>query len=254
MIANSTSRFSNRVEDYVKYRPGYPAEIVTWLQENYNLLPGHLIADIGSGTGISSMLFLKAGYNVLGIEPNKEMREMSVKLLAQYPHFLAIDGTAEATSLRDKSIDAIICGQAFHWFNTQKTKPEFTRVLKKNVILVLIWTERLTDTAFEKEYDQLIIKHGNDYLKVDHRNINTDQIASFFEPQVCELKIFANEQVFDFDGLKGRLLSSSYMPALNEPGYDNMIIDLCNLFEKYQENDTIKITYDTKVYAGVFNV
>ena len=250
MTKDSTTRFSNRVADYVKYRPGYPAAIVTWLQEHYHLPGGKTIADIGSGTGISSRLFLQAGYKVWGIEPNAAMREMSVQLLSNYPYFRAKDGTAEATGLPDSSVGAIVCGQAFHWFDAVKAKQEFKRILKANGTVVLIWNERLTESAFEKAYDQLIIQHGNDYVQVDHRNINPDKIASFFQPQPCTLKIFDNRQVFDFDGLKGRLLSSSYMPAANEDGYEDMINDLKKLFDQHEQNGKITINYATKVYAS----
>ncbi|MGC4034966.1 MAG: class I SAM-dependent methyltransferase [Chitinophagaceae bacterium] len=250
MQNNSTKRFSNRVEDYVKYRPGYPDEIVRWLEAEFSLSAKMIIADIGSGTGISSELFLRNNYKIIGVEPNKEMREMSIRLLSHNPHFKAIDGTAEASNLPDDSIDVIVSGHAFHWFDRQKTKPEFQRVLRDSAMVILIWNERLTSSAFEKEYDQLIIKHGHDYMAVDHRNIDQQRIDSFFYPHTCELKIFPNQQVFDFDGLKGRLLSSSYMPSINDDGYTAMIDDLHSLFEKYSDDKRIIISYDTKVYVG----
>lgn len=250
MPQNSTTRFSNRVEDYVTYRPGYPEEIVHFLEDIYDLKKGDLIADIGSGTGISSELFLRKGYRVTGVEPNREMREKSVSLLGSDPGFNAVDGTAEATGLPDGSVDAIIAGQAFHWFDRDKARREITRILKPDGLVALIWNERLTTSDFEAEYDQLIVRHGNDYVKVDHRNIDLDKISAFFEPQVVELKIFPNHQDFDFCGLEGRLLSSSYMPAKNDSGYKAMSADLKALFDRYQKNSTIRINYDTKVFVG----
>lgn len=252
MPTNSTTRFSNRAENYVKYRPGYPEEIISWLQTNYVLPVSSTIADIGSGTGISSELFLKKGYSVTGVEPNAAMREMSEQLLEDYSNFEAIDGTAEHTTLADQSIDVIVAGQAFHWFDVDKTKTEFLRILKPEGLVILIWNERLTISAFEEEYDKLIIKHGKDYVKVDHRNINTENIEAFFFPQKCSLQIFSNQQVFDFEGLKGRLLSSSYMPAEVDEGYTAMMDDLQLLFKKYNSNNTIPIHYSTKLYSGVF--
>ncbi|MGV2480245.1 UNVERIFIED_CONTAM: class I SAM-dependent methyltransferase, partial [Salmonella enterica subsp. enterica serovar Weltevreden] len=82
--SNSTTRFSNRVEDYVKYRPLYPAEIVPYLEGHHAFHAGMCLADIGAGTGISSELFLKAGYAVVAVEPNREMREKSEHLLVSY--------------------------------------------------------------------------------------------------------------------------------------------------------------------------
>ena len=252
MATNSTTRFSNRVENYIKYRPNYPAAIVNWLQQHYSFPASCTIADIGSGTGISSELFSTHGYTVLGVEPNAAMRQASVQLLKNYPKFKAIDGTAEATTLPDQSIDAVISGQAFHWFNQDKTKAEFLRILKPGGIVALIWNERLTSSPFEKEYDELIINHGQDYVKIDHRNISAEDIHQFFYPQQCELKIFSNQQIFNFEGLKGRLLSSSYMPTEKEEGFTAMINALQYLFNKYNKDGLITIQYDTKLYSGIF--
>lgn len=250
MKTDNTTRFSNRVEDYVKYRPSYPQEIITFLQQDYGLAPGRLLVDIGAGTGISTELFLKAGYRVIAVEPNRGMREKSVELLSAYEGFRALDGKAEGMPLEDGSIDGIIAGQAFHWFDREKTKQEFRRLLKPGSPLVLIWNERKTTSDFEKDYDELIIRHARDYVQVDHRNIRTEDIEAFFFPQAVQLRVFANEQVFDFEGLKGRLLSSSYMPARGEEGYEAMMADLRDLFGRYQVEGRITIHYDTKVYVG----
>jgi SAM-dependent methyltransferase len=250
MATNSTTRFSNRVEDYVKYRPGYPKDILNYLSTGFGLSSKKIIADIGSGTGISTEMFLAEGYTVFAVEPNKEMRDKATELLGHYALYHEVDGTAEATTLEDNSVDAIIAGQAFHWFQPGQTRLEFSRILKKDGIVVLIWNERLTASEFEVKYDELIIKHGKDYVQVDHRNISTGRIEAFFNPSPFEYKVFANKQVFDFDGLKGRLLSSSYMPSANEEGYNEMIEDLQVLFNQYQEGGWITINYDTKVYTG----
>jgi len=251
MTTNSTTRFSNRVNDYVKYRPGYPAQIIGYLQQQYNLTTDKLIADIGAGTGISTQLFLEAGCRVIAIEPNQPMRDKAIELLGNWPGFKAQNGTAEDTGLATESIDAVIAGQAFHWFDAGKTRTEFERILKPNGLIALIWNERRTGSAFEKEYDELIIKHGKDYVQVDHRNIDAEHIGAFFNPQPYQLKTFYNEQVFDFDGLTGRLSSSSYMPTKDEEGYEAMITDLQALFDKYQQNGAITIQYDTNVYTGI---
>ncbi|MEO3404399.1 class I SAM-dependent methyltransferase [Mucilaginibacter sp. CAU 1740] len=250
MVNNSTTRFSNRVEDYVKYRPDYPTEIVKFLHDTYNLTQDKLIADIGAGTGISTALFLNKGYRVIAVEPNYEMRAKSEELLGTFHGFMAHNGTAENTGLTDASIDAIIAGQAFHWFDAVLTRAEFKRILKPGGIVALIWNERKTSSVFEQEYDELIVKHARDYVKVDHRNIDTERIAAFFNPSPMHLEIFENKQIFDFEGLKGRLMSSSYMPTKDDEGFDDMIADLQVLFDKFQQGGVITINYDTKVYSG----
>jgi ubiquinone/menaquinone biosynthesis C-methylase UbiE len=250
MAKDNTKRFSNRVEDYVKYRPSYPVEIISFLQQQFDLTNDKQITDIGAGTGISAALFLNAGYSVTAVEPNKEMREKSIELLNKFPGFKAVDGTAEHTTLQDKSIDAIIAGQAFHWFEVDAAKAEFKRIVKDNGLVILIWNERLVNSAFEKEYDQLIIKYSKDYEEVDHRNLDDDNIGAFFAPEPFQYKTFANKQVFNFEGLQGRLQSSSYMPTQGEEGYEAMITGLQKLFNEHEENGAITINYITKVYVG----
>lgn len=250
MSTDSTKRFSNRVDDYVKYRPHYPIEIINFLQNSYALSTDKLVADIGAGTGISTALFLDAGYPVIAVEPNTEMRDKAIELLSSFTGFKAVDGTAENTALQAGSIDAVIAGQAFHWFNAQNTRTEFKRILKPEGIVILIWNERKTESAFEQEYNQLIIKHGQEYVKLDHRNIDAEHIGAFFAPEPFRLEVFQNKQVFDFEGLTGRLISSSYMPTKDQAGYIPMISDLKNLFNEYQQHDMITINYDTKVYVG----
>jgi len=250
MQQKSTTRFSNRVEDYVKYRPGYPKDIITLLENRYRLSPGDFIADIGSGTGISSALFLDAGYKVAGVEPNREMRDKSIGLLGDNPAFTAIDGTAEHTTLADKCAAAIVAGQAFHWFDRKAARKEFARILKPGGTVALIWNERLTATEFEQEYDRLITTHAIDYVQVDHRNINLEKISEFFSPAHVHLDSFPNSQAFDFDGLKGRLRSSSYIPSQDDPRYPAMLADLEALFKKHQENSYVHIHYETKVFSG----
>lgn len=249
-MQNNTSRFSNRVEDYVKYRPHYPEEMITYLEQQAVLQPGMLLADIGSGTGISSQLFLQKGYTVLGVEPNKEMREKSEELLKDYPQFNAIDGTAEHTTLEKHCIDVIIAGQAFHWFNQEAARTEFRRILKKDGHVLLVWNERMTGSPFEKAYEQLIERHGKQYKELNHRNIDIAVIEKFFHPSTVTLTEFANKQVFDYEGLEGRLLSSSYMPSREDERYPALVADLKQLFGQFQEEGHITIHYTTRMYQG----
>lgn len=252
MADNSTTRFSNRVDNYVKYRPGYPEAIVAYLHTVHHLTIGSIIADIGAGTGISARLFLDKGYTVMTVEPNTAMREKCIELLGQYQNFKTSSGTAEHTMLEAGSVDAVLCAQAFHWFNNADTKAEFKRILKTGGIVILVWNERLALSGFEKEYDTLIVRNGKDYVSVDHRNIDEHAIQAFCSPAKVSLEIFSNRQVFDFEGLKGRLLSSSYMPAETDEGYNKLIKELKQLFNRYQQDGMVQINYATKVYVANF--
>lgn len=247
---DTLQRFSNRVENYVRYRPNYPGDVIVFLQQQNILKQESVIADIGSGTGISTELFLKNGNTVYGVEPNKEMRETAEKLLIGYKKFKSIDATAENTTLQNESIDIIISGQAFHWFDKEKCKKEFKRILKKNGSVVLMWNDRRMDSSeFLIAYESLLKKFGTDYLKVNHKNIDDEQFDDFFGNK-ASLKSFENYQYFDFVGLKGRLLSSSYVPAEVEANFEPMINALEDVFEKYNSNGKVTFEYDTKIYYG----
>ncbi|MFW9947588.1 MAG: class I SAM-dependent methyltransferase [Candidatus Odinarchaeota archaeon] len=238
-------RFSSRVENYIKFRPNYPYEIIKFLKEKNILQNDSIIADIGSGTGILSELFLKNGNVVYGIEPNADMRNAAEKLLENYSDFITVDGSAERTNLKAKNIDVITVGQAFHWFDIRQTQKEFKRILREGGYVVLIWNNRKkSGNGFSNEYEKFILKYGKDYkfTRKDEMDIN-----NFFQ---YEKKVFYNYQDFDFEGLKGRLLSASYIPLEDSPEYEDMIKELANIFNKYQHNGIIKLEYDTEVYYG----
>ena len=249
------NRFSDRVDNYVKYRPHYPAEVFDFLESEKILEPNFIVADIGSGTGISSEPLLKRNYTVYGIEPNKDMREAAEKLLNSFSNFKSINGTAENTSLENASVNTIVAGQAFHWFDRPKTKTEFKRILKPNGTVVLLWNDRQTNsTDFLKLYEDFLQMFGTDYKEVNHKNTQDKKIfEEFFGAGNYQEKTFSNFQEVDFAGLKGRVLSSSYMPNEGHKDFDFMIACLKKIFVRYQENGKVRLIYDTKMYYGQLN-
>lgn len=247
---DNTQRFSNRVDNYVKYRPTYPTEIISFLENKIGFNKDFIVADIGSGTGILSELFLNNRNKVFGVEPNQPMRNKAEELLKDNSLFISVDGTAEQTNLQTASIDLTTAAQAFHWFDAEKTKREFQRILKPNRFCCLIWNERLNNSDFLKAYEQLLKDFSTDYTKVDHKNIDDKKIESFFAPNKVIRQSFNNKQVFDYDGLKGRLLSSSYAPDEHHPKHIAMIDELKKIFEAFNKNGAVEFLYETKVYLG----
>jgi SAM-dependent methyltransferase len=246
-----TRRFSSRVDDYVKYRPSYPPVIADWLTREGFLTPHSLVADIGSGTGLLAELFLERGNRVLGVEPNPEMRAAGERFLARFSQFTSIAATAEATTLPAASIELITAGQAFHWFDHAAARSEFSRVLRPGGAIALLWNDRLVDASpFLRAYEQLLREFSLDYAKVDHRQITDRVIADFFHPHPVTMHAFANRQVFDFPGLRGRLLSSSYAPPAGHPGHEPMLARLREIFDRHQEAGQVTIHYQTKIYVG----
>ncbi len=245
---NTVERFSNRVENYVKYRPSYPPEILALFRDEMNLKKSAIIADIGVGTGISSKAFLDNGNSVIGVEPNEKMRWAAENYLREFPNFKIIDGTAENTTLEENSVDFVIAAQAFHWFDKAKASEEFRRILRDKGFIALIWNERQLDTTpYLRDYEQLLIEFGTDYEKVRHENIDENDLRDFFKTDIKKAS-FQNVQKLDFDGLKGRMLSSSYIPTAENPRFAEMIENLQSLFAEHAENGRIEILYTTNIF------
>ena len=252
---DSTTRFSDRVENYVRYRPGYPDGVLDILRDEAGLTPASVIADIGSGTGISSALFLRNGNTVFGVEPNAEMRHAAEELLTrepeQYVRFRSVDGTAESTTLEARSVDHVVAGQAFHWFDRDRARAEFARILRPDGWLVLLWNSRRPhSTPFLRAYESLLERFGTDYRSVRHTNIDPEALRPMFENGDFTKRTLYNEQRFDLAGVRGRLLSSSYTPAPGDARYEPMLRELERIFEASAEGGEIRFEYDTELYFG----
>jgi len=249
-MSDPLTRFSNRSDNYAKFRPGYPAEVIDILKSDCRLSESSIIADVGSGTGILSELFLQNGNSVVAVEPNAAMRQVAERLLQRYEKFASINASAEATTLSTGSVDFVTAAQAFHWFDRPRAKSEFGRILKPAGWVVLIWNERRLDsTVFLRAYEDLLLRYGTDYEKVRHEKV-TGEIAEFFSPASFELRTLENAQHFDFESLKGRLLSSSYAPDENHPKFAPMLKELESIFYANENHGIVSFEYETKVYFG----
>jgi SAM-dependent methyltransferase len=250
-MTDPTQRFTNRVESYVRFRPSYPWAVLDLLETECGLTSASVVADVGSGTGILSELFLENGNHVIGIEPNREMREAGEHRLGRHPRFTSVAGTAEATTLDDASVDFVTAGQAFHWFDPQRARAEFARILNPEGWVVLVWNLRRKDkTPFLAAYERLLEVYRTDRGEVEFWRRSGEMAEAFFGPGSFKTASFDNEQVLDLDGLKGRLLSISYVPAEGEPGSDAMLQEAEKIFDEHQTGGTVTVEYNTKVYYG----
>ena len=252
MIAkDATTRFSSRVDDYIKYRPHYPIEIIDLLADRCGLTPESVIADIGSGTGILARLFLENGNPVVGVEPNREMREGGENYLAEFTRFTSVDGAAEATRLPSQSMDFVLAGQAFHWFDQAKTGVEFQRILTEGGWAVLVWNDRRTDsTPFLRDYEALLQEFGTDYNEINHKNVQDQAVFAAFYGAPPSEATFDNLQRVDLGGLMGRLNSSSYVPGRDHPRHAALARRAQEIFAAHQNNGTVAFEYDTRVFFG----
>lgn len=262
-FADAKSRFSSRVADYARYRPGYPPALLDLLRDECGLLPQHVIADVGSGTGLLAKLFLENGNRVFGIEPNPEMRSAGEEFLAKYADFRSLNASAEATALPDAGADFVTAGQAFHWFDPIAARREFTRILKTGGWVVIVWNDRgISESGFAREYENLLVQFGTDYRSVRESYPETHDMLNFFGgsavvagPQPGSSPRFQrrelpNFQEFDLEGLRGRLGSSSYAPQPGHANYDSMMNALGQLFDAHQQAGRVRMNYTTQIYFG----
>jgi SAM-dependent methyltransferase len=248
----STERFGNRVEDYVRTRPGYPAGLLPWLMQHCRLRAGDAVADIGCGTGLFTRELLLQGLRVEGVEPNAPMRAAGDAFLAEFGGaFRSREGTAEATGVEPASVALVTAAQAFHWFRPAPTRAEFARILAPGGHVALIWNVRREDTPFLQGYEALLRAHAPEYAASGvPAQANLDTIRPFFAPSSFVEHSIPYAQHFDREGLRGRLLSSSYAPAAGSPGHQPMMAALDALFEAHQRNGMVAFEYDTRSFVG----
>jgi SAM-dependent methyltransferase len=254
-------RFSNRVDDYVRYRPGYPDALVAWLAAQARLGEAARVVDVGSGTGILTRQLLAAldglaagpGARVTGIEPNRAMRAAAEKVTRD-ARFESREGSAEATGLPDASADLVVAAQAFHWFDPPRARAEFARILKPAGIVALVWNQR-RDTPLNRDYEDMLERFAPDYASVrESDRASEGKIRSFFAPVSPRRAMFDNEQRFDEAGIQGRLLSSSYCPVAGDPRHPPIMERLGEIFRAHARDGSVAIAYDTVAWCGPLRV
>ena len=235
-------RFSNRATNYAKYRPGYPPALIEIL-EHAGLPKGGRVADIGSGTGKLTEIFLASGHRVFAVEPNREMRQMAEVTLGHHPNFISVDAQAEATGLPGSSVDWIVIGQAFHWFNSDAARREFIRILCPKGGLAVIWNERQNDAdTFASTYQRIVDQYKQDKEPVSHKSITPATLDAFFAPEKPQWTHIDHIQQLDRQGIKGRIFSSSYMPEQDTES-DVLLTELDRAFDYYAVDGMVFIRY-----------
>lgn len=248
---NNKERFTDRVDNYVKYRPAYPVDAIDFLYEKLGFRSDSVIADLGAGTGIFSKLLLERGSMVIGVEPNEAMRGAAVKALGDSERYRASEGSAEETGLPPHSVDFIVCAQSYHWFDKELAKAEFQRILKPGGKVVLIWNSRkISGTPFLEQFERLLLTYGTDYEKVAHKSISLNTLRPYFADGGPTLDTFSIEQLLDLDALKGRLMSSSYSPTPGHPRFESMMKELEVIYRSNESDGVVTMEYVTELYWG----
>jgi len=247
----SAERFNDRVRDYALYRPSYPHRIIDVLTRGIGLHPDAVVADIGCGTGLLASLFLANGNRVIGIEPNDQMRRAANLTFRDRAAFECVEGSAEATGLREAAVDIVSAGQAAHWFDVDRARAEFCRILRPGGNAVLVWNSRHLDaTPFLRGLEALLVKHGRDYESVTRRYVHDQSLERLFGSRDFGEARLDNHQLLDWDSLRGRVASASYTPSADDEAYAEMVADLRSLFEAHQHAGLVRLAYDTEVFFG----
>ena len=236
-----TERFTGRAEAYARARPDYPTTLLGLL----SIGPDSAVADLGSGTGIFSRLLLKSGATVSAVEPNDDMRKMAETTLGREPNFHSIDGTAEATTLPNDSVDLVTAAQAFHWFDRERTGVEMRRILKPKGRVALIWNDRSLDAnPFHRAFEAILCRFEA-YRKLQGKADRVEDFDALFGKGRWSRQRIANDQALDEDGLIARVRSTSYAPS-----DESFIDEMRELFKRDAPNGTIVIQYQTVIISG----
>ncbi len=249
MVENK-SLFSGKASIYSRYRPGYPKDLIEILMKETGFNQGWVVADIGSGTGILSRLFLENGNRVYCIEPNSDMRSESVKYNSGFQNCTVLNGTAENTGLESNSVDIAVAGQSFHWFDPVAARIEMIRILKDGGYAALIWNNRSEDEgSLSRGYDNICSRYSHNYQGTGNSRISSATFQTFFEGGYKMFKILNNQEL-DLDGILGRYFSASYALGPEDPDYGKAVESLNELFRKFQKNGYATMEYETQIFIG----
>ncbi|MGN6513839.1 MAG: class I SAM-dependent methyltransferase [Lysobacteraceae bacterium] len=246
-----TERFGDRAAEYARHRPGYPAALGAWLRQT-GIGPGP-VADIGAGTGQSARLWRGLGRDVVAIEPNDAMRAAGEAALAD-AGVAWRKATAEDTTLDAASVGVVSTAQAFHWFDRDRVRAEWRRILRPGGSVVVFWNQRATQRSpFAAAIEALMAEWGRDYAAVAARKPDEAAMRAWFDGGLRAAACFPHVQRLDRAGLRGRLLSSSAMPRPGQPGHAGMLAALDALFDRHAVGGTVALDYDTRAFAGTLH-
>lgn len=249
---DNTKKFTHKVENYVKYRPSYPSEFMKYLTDEVGITKEKIVADIGAGTGKLTKLLANEVKTVYAVEPNGPMRKACEEYCSEFRNVIAVDGTAEASTLPDSSVDFITVAQAFHWFDREKAGSEFKRILKPGEKVILVWNNLLNENEFIIENDALLRRMCPDFhgLSGGSRS-DPENYADFFMHSVCDHRIFDNDRLLTLEEYIGGSLSSSYAPLESDPVYQDFVDGLTAIFFKYSKDGRLLMPSVTQSYTGV---
>ena len=236
-------KFSGRVKEYAQYRARYSAQIIATLETQCGLRKEDVIADIGAGTGMLAELFLEHGNSVIAVEPNAEMLAECAAMQERYPALRTVRAAAEETTLADASVDFVVVGRAFHWFDAERARAEFTRVLRPGGWLVLasVGRRREDTTAVGQAYREVLQRITPEYGEIIKRFDIYDNAEQFFAGSAVLRECFESEELMTLEMLIGQTQSISFAPLEGQPGHAAMVEMLTEFFAQYAVDGVVRM-------------
>jgi SAM-dependent methyltransferase len=239
--------FGRGAEAYERGRPAYPPEAVAWACSALGIGPGSLVLDVGAGTGKLALLARAvSGARVVGVEPVDEMRE-----IAAASGLGMLEGTAEDLPAEDGSVDAVVCGEAFHWFDGPRALNEIARVLRPDGGVGLLWNVHRWDreAGWVRALEALLAPHSDRRPETAY---GSGRWRAAFEQDrrwtPLEQRAFAQLQRLDPTGLVDHVASVAYVAALPERERRALLAEVAAIAAELP--GPVDIPYQTDAYVS----
>ena len=225
----NTEGFTGKAKAYATARPGYPDEAIAYI---CSLVPANSVfADIGAGTGKFSKLIAQCGFEIYAVEPNADMREQLTITLAPFPNAKIVIGTAENSTLPNKSVDVITCAQALGWFDLDAFRNECQRIGKHEALVISLYN----DTP------------GDNHIPGSHRLSSKQAAELFFLNPI--IRKFPNPIFYTREKWLLKNASISDNPLPSELGYDEHISNLNEIFNLNNKNGLLQDDLVTMIFS-----
>jgi SAM-dependent methyltransferase len=239
--------FSRAASSYERGRPGYPEAAVAWICAELGLCEGCRVVDLGAGTGKLGVLVREiAGAEVIAVEPVRTMREIAAA------HGLAVlDATAESLPIEPRSVDAVLCGEAFHWFDGGRALAKLARVVRPGGGLGLIWNVHAWDrgATWVKALERLLGPYSDRRAQTRY---GSGRWRAAFAPDgpwsALEERSFSHRLLLAADELVAHLDSVAFVAALPDRERAQLLSQVAAVGTALEE--VVAIPYRTDAYVS----
>ena len=244
------SAFSSKVADYAASRPDYPTALFDTLRAYCPPGPEVTVADIGAGTGLLTRGLLKVGYRVVAVEPNPTMRAAAESELGRIDGYRSVEGSAESIPLKAAAGDLVTAAQAFHWFDVDRAREEFLRVLTPLGQVALVSNDRVLADPLNAALDELSSEFGGAKRAAMLAHEDRSEVPRFFGSATPSEYFWPHEQSLGEEAMLSLVFSRSYIPDRNTRDGDQLAERVRALFSRFAESGRVVVRYRTVAIIG----